>query len=88
VTRGSLVAASSFLVGVLLGCPDRRSEGYAAPIPDGRAVTDPVDGARCVKGPMMESAVYQGRNHYFCTGETRVKFVAQPARYAASVRIQ
>ena len=86
MTRVAWSLASATVVLLFMGCPERRAPGHSNPVADGQRVLDPVDGARCTKGPMTESAVYDSKNHYFCSVETRMKFVADPGQYAARVR--
>lgn len=64
------------------GCPPKVLGGASEPVPLGQEVVDPVSGARCVRDPSTESAVYMDRNHYFCAAGNRLIFIGDPERYA------
>jgi hypothetical protein len=80
--RAGWAGLGLLLMAGLAGCPRERAAGAPGPVPLGQTVEDPVSGARCVRGPETEAAVYMDRNHYFCDPANRLICVADPGRYA------
>jgi YHS domain-containing protein len=71
-------------VSVALSCTEkpRVLGGFSTPPADGIEIVCPVTGARCLKGPETESAVFESRTFYFCEPESQSVFVENPERYA------
>ena len=82
MTRLSVV----LFVGTLAVCACRNETktlaGRIGPAPLGVEVTDPVSGTKCTRSPSTESAVFRGRNYYFCDPVHRQTFGASPERFA------